>query len=63
MTIFSGVVRKQLGLSFKGESWPYPLIFGDLEIQGLEEKVRNTLSDSLARIPTLQHSTGTAGVI
>lgn len=36
----SGVVRKQLGLSFDGQSFPHPLVIGDLEIKGISGNVR-----------------------
>ena len=38
-----GVVRKQLGLAFDGESWPYPMIIGDLEIKGVDGKVSGAI--------------------
>lgn len=44
VTLPQGVVRKQLGLSFNGEALPYPMIFGDIEIKGVEPNVRDVVS-------------------
>lgn len=42
-----GVVRKQLGLAFEGQSFPHPLVVGDLEIKGIQGKVRRLLAACL----------------
>ena len=37
-------MRKQLDLAFEGQSFPHPLVIGDLEIKGIQGNVRMLLS-------------------
>jgi len=58
-----GVVRKQLGLSFKGETKEQKFVIGDIHADGLRGGVRQYLFLSISILTGFCCRSGTCGVI